>query len=376
MDIAVQGGAPEAVEREKLSRIIRFAIGFNLQLEYTRGRNRLWKLFESFPDEDSARIYVEMLLWPNGPVCPRCESGSHVGSGTNPYRCNACDRQFTVRTETIFERSHVPLHRWLWAIVILATARRKVSSTKLAALIEISQPAASGMIRKLKAIWRNLSANVLQVLRRDLEFADFPIITWRWPFFSGRPRVGRKFSESASALTEEENLTGLPDTRSPEQKAADEALWKSKEKVRKAEYWEQKLRAGSKWAKRFARWLRLWKERQQVHVQDHLKFIPFKWITRRDCPACRFGEREWRNWEAIAVHLDLVLWEEFWNWNEDLAREGKLAEESAEFEALHGASEPIFPMDEEAARREWDNLLAENARQRAEWEKNNPDVMI
>jgi transposase-like protein len=334
--ISTPGRPSEGSEREKLIRTIRFTIGFDLQLEPKRVRNRLWKIFEVFPDEESARIYFEKLFWPNGPVCPRCKSGGHVGSGTNPYRCKACDRQFTVRVGTIFERSHIPLHQWFWAIVILASARRKVSSTKLAALIGISQPATSGMIRKLKDVWLEWSYALSETLYRDLTFADLSPISWKWPFFTGRPRSILKNSNSDYDLNEEEVLIGYLDTRSPEKEAEDEAVWKLKEQVRKAEDWTRRLQGGVKSAKRFLGFLVLWKKRQQAHVQDHLKWIPFKWMTRRDCPVCRFGESEWRHCEAIAIHFDLVLWEEFWDWIEDLERQATVPEES-ELEAENGS---------------------------------------
>src|SRR5579885_2194601 len=75
-----------------------------------------FKLFELFPDEASARKYLESRLWPNGVICPECKSGARITTMQNRpgyYRCNACKLDFTVRTGTIFERSHVPLHKWL-----------------------------------------------------------------------------------------------------------------------------------------------------------------------------------------------------------------------------------------------------------------------
>jgi len=82
---------------------------------------QLWRAYALFRNEGAARLYLEQAFWPNGPVCPRCKSGARIGGG-DPYRCNACDRQFTVRIGTIFEGSHVPLCKWLHAILILAMA--------------------------------------------------------------------------------------------------------------------------------------------------------------------------------------------------------------------------------------------------------------
>ena len=33
-------------------------------------------VFERFPDQEAARIYLEGRLWPSGPICPQCHSGA------------------------------------------------------------------------------------------------------------------------------------------------------------------------------------------------------------------------------------------------------------------------------------------------------------
>jgi len=73
-----------------------------------------FQLFELFPDEDSARVYLEGRLWPNGTICPTCKARDRITPRkAGYYRCNACQLDFTIRTGTIFERSHVPLHNSL-----------------------------------------------------------------------------------------------------------------------------------------------------------------------------------------------------------------------------------------------------------------------
>lgn len=349
----------------KLPRIIRFTIGFDLQLDETRKRHRLWKLFECFPDEESARVYLEGVYWPDGPVCPECKSAKHVGLGTNPYRCNGCDRQFNVRRETIFYRSHIPLHHWLWAIIIIAQAPRKISSTKLAFLLEISQPAAWAMISRLRSNWYELLDKFPQLTDRDrLDFVDFPFVT-RWRFFSARtPRLSKRdLSQMGDAYNLAPEDVLFEDTRSPEQKAEDDARWKAIEKCRKAEDLARRLKAGGKGARRLVEWNACRKERTEAHLQDHLNWIPFKWMPQRDCPMCRFGERDWRHWQAIAVQLDIVLWEEFWDWIGDLDRQLKNLKQSARDEDEFGAVEcnPEDPIDLAEIQRQWGELLAASA---------------
>jgi transposase-like protein len=110
-----------------------------------------FKLFELFPDEQSARLYLEARLWPNGVTCPECKGTARITVRKDGYyTCNACVFKFTVRTGTIFERSHVPLHKWLYAMYLLVTARKGISSMQLAKEIGITQKSAWFVLHRLR----------------------------------------------------------------------------------------------------------------------------------------------------------------------------------------------------------------------------------
>ncbi len=110
-----------------------------------------FQLFEMFPDQETARVYLEGRLWPNGPRCPVCGFGDRVAVRKDGfYRCNQCKEDFTVRTGTIFERSHVPLHKWIYAMYLLVTARKGISSMQLAKEIGITQKSAWFVLQRLR----------------------------------------------------------------------------------------------------------------------------------------------------------------------------------------------------------------------------------
>jgi transposase-like protein len=115
-----------------------------------------FQLFEMFPDEGTAREYLEDRLWPDGPTCPACKSGERITKRSGGYyRCNACPEvsvghNFTVRTNTIFERSHIPLHKWVYAMYLLVTARKGISSMQLAKEIGVTQKSAWFMLQRLR----------------------------------------------------------------------------------------------------------------------------------------------------------------------------------------------------------------------------------
>lgn len=125
-----------------------------------------FQLFKLFPDQESARKYLESRLWRNGIKCPTCQGKERITHRKNGYhRCNACKLDFTVRTGTIFERSHVPLHKWIYAMYLLVTSRKGISSMQLSKEIGITQKSAWFVLQRL----REACGNDLTVLRGIVE---------------------------------------------------------------------------------------------------------------------------------------------------------------------------------------------------------------
>ncbi|MDE0000874.1 MAG: IS1595 family transposase [Rhodospirillaceae bacterium] len=113
------------------------------------------QLFSLFPNAEVARLYLEARRWNGTPACPSCGSTDRIsargGKRKGYYRCGSCnDGEFTVRTGTIFERSHVPLHKWVYAMYLLVTARKGVSSLQLSKEIGVTQKTAWFMLGRLR----------------------------------------------------------------------------------------------------------------------------------------------------------------------------------------------------------------------------------
>ncbi|MFZ2110091.1 MAG: IS1595 family transposase, partial [Roseiarcus sp.] len=91
----------------------------------------------AFTDEEEARKVIEASRWPNGVFCPHCGvigkvsklGGQSMGPGW--YHCNACRDKFTVKTGTLYERSHIPLHKWLLATHLLTSSKKGISAHQL-----------------------------------------------------------------------------------------------------------------------------------------------------------------------------------------------------------------------------------------------------
>jgi len=73
--------------------------------------------FESwFSSEEACRDYLYGLRWPNGFLCPRCNSLKAWPIGATLYECATCHYQLSVTAGTIFQDSHKPLRTWFRAI--------------------------------------------------------------------------------------------------------------------------------------------------------------------------------------------------------------------------------------------------------------------
>jgi transposase-like protein len=109
------------------------------------------QLFKMFPNQEAARKYLEATMWPHGPVCPECGCLDRITTRKGGfYRCNPCKLDFTIRTGTIFGRSHIQLHKWIHAMYLLMTARKGISSLQLSKEIGIRQASAWFMLHRIR----------------------------------------------------------------------------------------------------------------------------------------------------------------------------------------------------------------------------------
>ncbi len=127
-----------------------------------------FELFQMFPDQESARVYFEARRGPDGATCPACGEAMRIGTRKGGfYRCNACLLDFTIRTGTIFERSKVPLHKWLYAMYLLVTARKGISSVQLHAQIGVTQKTAWFMLQRLREACGNDPTELAGIVERE-----------------------------------------------------------------------------------------------------------------------------------------------------------------------------------------------------------------
>jgi transposase-like protein len=95
---------------------------------YPKGQSEL------FTNEEKAREFFEKQRWSEGPVCPHCGEVNNAyklaGKTTRKglYKCAGCRQKFTVTMRSIFEDSHIPLHKWFYAIHLMCSSKKGMSA--------------------------------------------------------------------------------------------------------------------------------------------------------------------------------------------------------------------------------------------------------
>ena len=107
-----------------------------------------------FHDEAKATAHIEAERWNGEPVCPHCGSlgvrkmGGKTQAGM--FLCNDCRDKFTVRTGTVMERSHVPLHKWLLATHLMAASKKGMSAAQMGRMIGVSYKTAWFLCHRIR----------------------------------------------------------------------------------------------------------------------------------------------------------------------------------------------------------------------------------
>ena len=109
-----------------------------------------------FTCPDKARAHLEQTRWPHGPVCPHCgvvnEATSIKGKSARAglYQCNACRDQFTITVGTVFERSKVPLNKWLLATYLMASSKKGISAHQIGRTLGVTYKTAWFMCHRIR----------------------------------------------------------------------------------------------------------------------------------------------------------------------------------------------------------------------------------
>jgi transposase-like protein len=116
-----------------------------------------------FADPDAALEFVAQLRWPDGAVCPVCESTEVSFLSTRRiWKCKACKKQFSVKLGTILEDSPIGLDKWLPALWMLANCKNGISSYELARGLGVTQKTAWFMLHRIRLAMQSMTFSQLE----------------------------------------------------------------------------------------------------------------------------------------------------------------------------------------------------------------------
>jgi transposase-like protein len=120
-----------------------------------------------FHDETAAREWLEARIWKDGRTCPHCgvidASTLMHGKSHRPglYQCNACREPFTVTVGTLYERSKIPLCKWLAATHLMMASKKGVSSLQIHRMLGISKKSAWFLMHRIRESLRETKPEAL-----------------------------------------------------------------------------------------------------------------------------------------------------------------------------------------------------------------------
>lgn len=161
-----------------------------------------------FHDEDKAREYLESIRWATGVVCPHCGViGEHYRLDGEAHRkglwkCKDCRKQFTVTVGTVFERSKIPLHKWLMATFLMCSSKKGISSHQLHRILGITYKTAWFMTHRLREAMKddNFTAK-LGGGNNPVEVDETYFGNWKLKKL-GKPNFGGHFGDKIVSLVE------------------------------------------------------------------------------------------------------------------------------------------------------------------------------
>ena len=123
--------------------------------------NSLIKVADYFDSEKKCQQILEDSYWGDDVVCPKCGKHHCKMSNSGRYHCTECNHNFSCTVGTIFENSKLSLRKWFFAIYMITSNKKGVSSCQLARDLDITQKTAWHILHKIRSVFSQNDSNAL-----------------------------------------------------------------------------------------------------------------------------------------------------------------------------------------------------------------------
>ena len=130
----------------------------------------LIEIASHYNSEEKCLAYLEQARWPEGVRCVGSHDGVACGSdkiskivtkgGTRKngraipvrrlYQCLECGLQFTAKSGTLFNDSHLPLTKWFLAVALITNAKKGMSAKQLGRDLKIKYQTAWHLSHRIR----------------------------------------------------------------------------------------------------------------------------------------------------------------------------------------------------------------------------------
>lgn len=172
-----------------------------------------------YTDANAAREHLEAIHWPHGPICPHCGNVDPArvkkleGKSTRPgvYKCNECRQPFSVTVGTVFERSKIPLNKWVLASHLLASSKKGMSAHQLHRMLGVTYKTAWFMAHRIREAMKEdvASAGPIGGNNKTVEADETYIGKRETPRKSKRPRTTPYTKAGKSGGAQKRIVVGL-----------------------------------------------------------------------------------------------------------------------------------------------------------------------
>ena len=124
--------------------------------------------------EKQCAAVIEKARWPQGFVCPACQSGRYCNvqhGRVKIFQCNRCHTQVTLTSGTIFHSTKLPLTIWLQALFFLTQTKTGMSTLELMRRIGVSQRTAWRLKHKLMQVMHERESTTRLAERVEIDDA-------------------------------------------------------------------------------------------------------------------------------------------------------------------------------------------------------------